>query len=804
MNKTKKNKSTVVRYIVISMWVLFVAGVLSIAAIFMLIAKGKIGYMPPIEELENPKNKYASEIFSSDMKVIGRFFKEKENRVYVSYNELSPYLVKALIATEDIRFTKHSGIDVKALFRAIIKRVILLQSTAGGGSTITQQLAKQLYSPSAENIVERFFQKPIEWVIAVQLERFYTKEEIINMYLNKYDFLNNAVGIQSAASIYFGKSPSELSVEEAATLVGMCKNSSYYNPIRKNERTRGRRNVVLEQMRKAGYITKAEQDSLSQLPLKLHYSRVDHKEGLAPYFREHLRMMMVAPKPERKKYASWQSQKFSDDSLAWETNPLYGWCEKNKKADGTKYNIYTDGLKIYTTIDSRMQQYAEDAVTEHIGHYLQPKFFAEKKGRSTAPFASRIKKEEINNIMRRAMRQSERYIMMKKAGHSAEEIEKAFNTPIEMRVFSWNGPIDTLMSPLDSIRYQKYFLRTGFMAMEAKTGHVKAYVGGVDFKNFQYNMVSDGRRQIGSTIKPFLYTMAMQEGASPDDLSPNVQPRLADENGKIWTPRNASDKRIGEMVTLRWGLANSNNWISANIMSKLSPYAFVRLLHSFGLKNKIDPVISLCLGPAEVSVEEMVTAYSTFSNGGVRVDPLYVTRIEDNLGNVISTFTPNMTEVFGEDAYNKMLPMLRDVIDSGTGARIRVRYGIKAPMGGKTGTTNYNADGWFMAFTPSLVAGTWVGGEDPSIHFDRITQGQGAEMALPIFAMFMKKVYANKELGYSETEDFNMSNQFVATSDEGKYEGDDEIMFGAEEDDDDNSDISVPSSTEVGIDGIFD
>ena len=805
MNTTKKNKGNLVRYIVISMWVLFVAGVLSLATVFMLIAKGKIGYMPPIEELENPKNKYASEIFSSDMEVLGRFFKEKENRVYVSYNELSPYLVKALIATEDIRFTSHSGIDVKALFRAVIKRVILLQSNAGGGSTITQQLAKQLYSPSAENIIERLFQKPIEWVIAVQLERFYTKEEIINMYLNKYDFLNNAVGIQSAASIYFGKSPSELSIEEAATLVGMCKNSSYFNPIRKNERTRGRRNVVLEQMRKAGYITRAEADSLSQLPLKLHYSRVDHKEGLAPYFREHLRMMMVAKKPVRKNYASWQNQKFSDDSLAWETNPLYGWCEKNRKADGSKYNIYTDGLKIYTTIDSRMQKYAEDAVTEHIGHYLQPKFFAEKKGRSTAPFASRIKKEEINNIMRRSMRQSERYIMMKKAGHTAEEIEKAFNTPIEMRVFSWNGPIDTLMSPLDSIRYQKYFLRAGFMVMEAKTGHVKAYVGGVDFKNFQYDMVSEGRRQIGSTIKPFLYTMAMQEGASPDDLSPNVQPRLADENGKIWMPRNASNKRVGEMVTLRWGLANSNNWISANIMSKLSPDAFVRMLHSFGLKNKIDPVISLCLGPAEVSVEEMVTAYSTFSNGGVRVDPLYVTRIEDNLGNVISTFTPTMTEVFGEDAYNKMLPMLRDVIDGGTGARIRFRYGIKAPMGGKTGTTNNNADGWFMAFTPSLVAGTWVGGEDPSIHFDRITQGQGAEMALPIFAMFIKKVYETPELGYSETEDFDMSNQFVATSDEGKYEGEDEVMdYGTDEEDGSGAGEVESPAVEVGIDGIFD
>lgn len=752
--KKKNNRKLNTTYVIRFLWGGFIFGVLALVILFSMIGNGYIGYMPPIEDLENPKDKYASEIYSEDMQVLSRFYQSKNNRVYVGYKEISPYLVQALIATEDARFTEHSGIDVKALFRAIIKRGLFLQKSAGGGSTITQQLAKLYFSPSADNVLERLFQKPIEWVIAVQLERCYTKEEILNMYLNQFDFLNNAVGIQSAAGIYFGTTPDKLKIEEAATLIGMCKNPSYYNPVRHNERSRGRRNTVLNQMYKADYITAAERDSLKNLPLKLKFSRVDHKEGLAPYFREQLRLMMTARKPVRSDYRGWEQQKFVDDSIAWETNPLYGWCEKNRKADGSKYNIYTDGLKIYTTIDSRMQRYAEEAVREHLGGYLQPRFFSEKKGRSYGPFSRSISEKDRAAILERAMKQSDRYRSMQNDGYSESEIRKAFNTPVEMQLFSYNGMIDTIMTPMDSIRYQKSFLRTGFMSMDPHNGHVKAYVGGIDFAHFQYNMVSQGRRQVGSTVKPFLYTLAMEEGFSPCDMELNAQPTLMDESGRPWSPRNSSKARAGEMVTLRWGLANSNNWISARVMSRLSPTSLVRLMHSFGIKNHIDPVISLCLGPSEVSVEEMVTAYSAFSNKGVRVDPLFVTRIEDNHGNVISEFTPVYTEVFSEAAYYKILPMLRDVIDRGTGGRIRFRYGITAPMGGKTGTTNNNSDGWFMAFTPSLVSGVWVGGEDRSIHFDGMGDGQGASMALPIYGLYMQKVYGDKKLGYSQDENF--------------------------------------------------
>ncbi len=755
--KTVVNTSRIIRL----MWCAFGAVVLLVAAAFAMIAWGWIGYMPPIEDLENPKDKFASEIYSSDMEVLGRFYQSKSNRVYVHYNDISPHLVNALIATEDVRFRNHSGIDVKALLRAFVKRGILMQKSAGGGSTITQQLAKLLYSPSAGNVVERLFQKPQEWVIAVQLERFYTKEEIVNMYLNHFDFLNNAVGIQSAAYIYFHTTPDKLKIEEAATLVGMCKNPSYYNPRRFNERTRGRRNTVLNQMYKADYITAAERDSLQALPLELKYTRVDHKEGLAPYFREELRMMMTAKEPKRSNYRGWEAQKFIDDSIAWANNPLYGWCEKNVKADGTKYNIYTDGLKIFTTIDSRMQRYAEEAVEEHLGGYLQPRFFAEKKGRSYGPFSRDITVEERTAILNRAVKQSDRYRTMKADGYSEDDIRKAFDTPVDMQVFTYKGMVDTIMSPLDSIRYQKSFLRTGFMSMDPRTGHVKAYVGGPDFEHFQYDMVSKGRRQVGSTVKPFLYTLAMEEGFTPCDMMLNEQPTLIAEDGKPWTPRNSSKVRIGEMVTLRWGLANSNNWISARLMDKLSPSSLARLMHSFGIRNHIDEVISLCLGPVDVSVEEMVTAYTAFSNKGVRVDPLYVTRIEDNVGNVIAEFTPSMTEVFSEQAYYRVLPMLRDVIDHGTGGRIRFRYGITAPMGGKTGTTNNNSDGWFMAFTPDLVSGTWVGGEDRSIHFDGMGDGQGASMALPIYGLYIQKVYADPELGYSQESDFDVPEEYA-------------------------------------------
>jgi penicillin-binding protein 1A len=760
-----ENSKSILKKIVIICWALFGAGVLFLVMLFALIANGKIGYMPPIEELENPKSKFASVVISSDNVELGRFTQAKENRVYSTYDELSPYLVQALVATEDSRFSEHSGVDVRAILRAVVKTVIFRQRSAGGGSTITQQLAKQLYSPQADNIIERALQKPIEWVIAAKLERLYTKEEIINMYFNKFDFNYNAVGIRTASNVYFGKKPSELTVEEAATLVGMCKNPSLFNPLRRNERTRDRRNVVFQQMEKAGYLSSTQVDSLKQLPLTLSFHKADHKEGLAPYFREYLRSIMRAKKPQRKNYASWQQQKFSEDSLAWETNPLYGWCNKNLKPDGTPYDLTADGLKIYTSIDSRMQQYAEEALTNHLSQVLQPAFFKEKAGRASGPFSKQLSAEEVEASMRRAMMQSERYNYMKHTGASDAEIKKAFNTPVDMQVFTWAGMKDTTMTPMDSIRYQKYFLRAGFMAMDPRTGAVKAYVGGPDFSNFQYDMVTSGRRQVGSTIKPFLYTLAMEEGRTPCDMESNTQPHLVDENGKSWLPRNASHSREGEMVTLRWGLANSNNWISARVMDKLSPYAFVRLLHSFGIRNHIDPVISLCLGPCEVSVEEMVTGYSAFPNKGIRVDPLYVSRIEDNNGNVIAQFAPQMHEVFSESTYFKMLPMLRDVIDGGTGGRIRGRYGITAPMGGKTGTTNNNSDGWFMAFTPSLVSGVWVGGEDRAIRFDNMAQGQGASMALPIYGEFIKRVYADKSLGYSQSEQFDMTNAIDPCSD---------------------------------------
>lgn len=752
--------SKVTKGIIIAFWVLFAAGVGIVALLFTAIANGSIGYMPPVEQLENPIDKYASQVISSDGKVLGSYAHSKDNRIYVNYQDLSPYLVKALIATEDIRFSEHSGIDAQGLFRAVVKRGLLMQKSGGGGSTITQQLAKQLFSPSADNIMERLFQKPIEWVIAVQLERFYTKEEIVNMYLNKFDFLYNAVGIQSAARVYFGTTPKNLKIEEAATLIGMCKNPSYFNPVRQPERTRGRRNTVLEQMEKAGYLSKAECDSLKTLPLTLRFTRMDHKDGPAPYFREYLRLVMMAKKPERKNYASWQSQKFSEDSLAWETNPLYGWCNKNKKADGSNYNIYTDGLKIYTTIDSRMQKYAEEAVQEHFSKTLQPSFFKEKQGRSYAPFSRSVSAGQVDTMMVRAMHQTDRYRELKKSGMKEDEIRKEFKKPVEMRVFTWSGPRDTIMSPLDSIRYHKSFLRTGFMSMDPRSGHVKAYVGGIDYNDFQYDMVNGGRRQIGSTIKPFLYSLAMIEGFSPCDEMLHVQQQLTDENGILWTPRNASAKRIGEKVSIQWGLQNSDNWVTAWLMGQMSPYTFVRLLHSFGLKNHIDPVISVCLGTPDVSVAEMVSAYTTFANRGIRVEPLYVTHIEDPYGNTIANFNPQMSEVLTEEASYKMLYMLRSVMDGGTGSRIRFRYGIKAPMGGKTGTTQNNSDGWFMAFTPSLVSGCWVGGEDRSIHFDRLQDGQGASMALPIYGLYMQKVYADKTLDYSETEDFEVPEQY--------------------------------------------
>jgi len=763
MNKKRNIPSSAARKgstrtIIKWLWISMLSVIAVIALVLILAYNGIIGYMPPVESLKNPTDKFASVVYSADGEELGRYFRNTGNRVYANYDEISQNVIDALIATEDVRFNDHSGIDVKAIMRAAIKTVVMGQKSAGGGSTITQQLAKQLYSPSSDGLMERALQKPIEWMIAVKLERFYSKDEIIKMYLNQFDFLNNAVGIKSAAGVYFGKDADELTVDEAATLVGMVKNPSYYNPLRHNERTRQRRNVVLMQMHKAGMLSEAELQSLQDLPLKLNYHKVDHKEGPAPYFREELRRMLRATKPVKSDYRGWEAQKFIDDSIAWATNPLYGWIEKNPKPDGSHYDLYTDGLKIYTTIDSRMQRYAEEALTGHLRETLQPQFFREKRGVNGAPYTtnrSELSASQLAGLIDHAIKQSDRYRMLKSAGRSEVEIDRVMNTPVDMKVFTYSGPVDTVMSPRDSILYHKHFLRGGFMSMDPRNGHVKAYVGGPNFRFFQYDMVSTGRRQIGSTIKPFLYTYAMEEGYTPCDQFLNEQPTIYDEVGRPWSPRNSGSARVGEMVDLRWALTNSNNWISARLMAQLNPATLVRNMHNFGITNRLDPVISLCLGPCDVSVKEMVTAYSAFANKGLRVDPMFVTAIADSNGNIISEFTPTTHEVISEKAYWRILSILLNVVDSGTGNRLRrAPFNITAQMGGKTGTTNSNSDGWFMAFTPELVSGTWVGGEERYIHFNGMAMGQGAAMALPVYGRYITKVYADPTLPYSQDKRF--------------------------------------------------
>lgn len=742
-----------------ALWTINFCGVALVMLIGVMIYHGYIGYMPPVEGLLNPEDRFASRLFTSDGVEMGRFYQSRNNRVYADYSEISPNVINALIATEDERFMQHSGIDIMALSRVLFKTILLRQKNAGGGSTITQQLAKQLYSPESDGLMDRFIQKPVEWAIAVKLERYYTKEEIIKMYLNQFDFLNNAVGIKTAAHVYFNTTPDSLKIEQAAMLVGMAKNPSLYNPVRTDRKDAavGRRNVVLQQMLKADLITEAECDSLCALPLEVKFTRVDHKDGIAPYFREAVRLMMQAKEPRRGDYPDWDQQRFVDDSIQWATNPLYGWVEKNPKPDGTKYNIYTDGLRIYTSIDSRMQKYAEEAVIDHLKNTLQPQFDREKGSRG--PYttnSAELGQLTPRKLIDRAIRQSERYRVLKNAGMSDAEIMEEFDKPVDMTVFSYDGgQVQKTMSPRDSVVYQKMFLRAGFMSMDPLTGQVKAYVGGPNFHFFQYDMAGVGRRQIGSTVKPFLYTYAFEEGFTPCDMFLNAQPSITLPTGEVWAPRNTGHARIGEMVDLYWALTNSNNWISARLMSELSPSTLARTMHTFGITNHLDPVVSLCLGPCDVSVREMVTAYTAFSNKGLRVDPIYVTKITDNNGNVISEFTPQYTEVMSQEAYFKMVNILQNVINSGTGSRLRrAPYNITAVMGGKTGTTNYNADGWFMGFTPNLVSGVWVGGDERYIHFNRMAQGQGAAMALPIYGLYMKKVYADKSLPYSQTLQF--------------------------------------------------
>ncbi len=771
----KQGKLSIGVKILIGLWIVFFAGVAAVYCIFNMISEGKIGYLPPVEELQNPKNKYASEIYSCDMEVLGRYFKSQENRVYTPYKDLSPYLIDALISTEDSRYMEHSGIDGRALLRVGFKTIILGKNK-GGGSTISQQLAKLLFTEKmAQSKWERAKQKLTEWVIAVKLEKYYTKEEIITMYFNKFDFLNNAVGIKSAAQIYFNKTPKELTIEEAAMLVGMLQNPTQYNPVR--ERTKKacleRRNVVLSQMSVYDKITEAQRDSLSALEITLNYHKVDHKLGLAPYFRERLRIIMTANKPIPSKYPKWMHQKYYEDSLAWETDPLYGWCNKNLKPDGTPYNLYTDGLKIYTTIDSRMQQYAEEAVEEYLGGYLQPLFFKEKSGQKhkKAPFSNQSTQAQVDSILIRSVRQSDRYRGLKAKGMSEKEIMEVFNTPVPTTVFDWKtGSKDTTISPYDSIRYQKSFLRSGLVSINPFNGHVKAYVGGPNFNYFQYDMASVGRRQVGSTIKPFLYALAMEDGMSPCDEVPNVQPQILLPSGEVWEPRNApygeaGKEEVGKMITIKRGLQTSNNWISAYLIKQLGPERFVNLLHSFGLKNQIDPVPSLCLGIADVSVSEMTAAYTAFANKGIQTEPLYVTRIEDNKGNVIANFVPRMNEIFSAETASKMISLLQSVINGGTGVRLRTKrysysFGWETPIAGKTGTTQNNSDGWFMGFVPNLITGVWVGGEDRDIHFDIQRNGQGSATALPIWGTYMNKVMNDTTLGYSRTEPFVVTRKY--------------------------------------------
>lgn len=727
------------------MWRTFFFGILFFYVFFVAVAIGMLGPIPSFEELENPRNNLASEIYSSDQTLLGKFY--IENRTNVEYQQLSPYLVQALIATEDIRFHSHSGVDARGLFRVVFKTFVGGDRSSGGGSTITQQLAKNLF-PRDHDIskLEVVAIKFREWVTAIKLERNYTKEEIIAMYFNTVDFGSQAFGIKSAAKTYFDKEPDSLNIEECALLVGMLQAPSKYNPVRNPENAKGRRFVVLSQMQKYGYITREELDSLKDLPLSTgKFELQDHKSGMATYFREYLRMLMNESEPDPDDYND--DYEFQIAKEQWDNNPLYGWCNKNTKPDGSKYNLYTDGLKIYTTIDARMQRYAEEAVTEHLSKTLQPQFEREVRNARFAPFTSLYKQEDVDKLIDMSKRRSDRYLSMKREGMSDAVIDKAFNTPVPMRVFSWEGEFDTIMSPMDSIRYYKWFLQAGFMAVEPQTGYVKAYVGGINYKHFKFDHVCKSRRQVGSTFKPFVYSVAMGDGQfSPCSKVPLIPVTIELGNGRTWTPKNSGQIKEGEMVTLRYALAGSINWVSAYLIKRSSPEAVIRLARKMGITSPIPAVYAICLGVPELTVYEMVGAQTTYANKGIYTEPIFVTRIEDKDGNVLANFVPRRQEAMSEETAYLMIELMKGVVDGGTSGRIRSTYGIKYPIAGKTGTTDDNSDGWFMGITPELVAGCWVGAEDMQAHFINTAYGQGANMALPIWAIFMQKVYADKTI----------------------------------------------------------
>jgi penicillin-binding protein 1A len=738
-------------------WYVYATGVLAIVLMFFMIAQGWLGFMPSFEDLENPESLLASEVVSSDGVVLGKYF-YKENRSFVSYEEFSPALRNALIATEDVRFFEHSGVDIRGLVR-VVKGILTADSNSGGGSTISQQLAKMLFPrDNLDNKLELIFRKFKEWVIAVKLEKSYTKEEILTMYLNKYDFLNLAVGIKTAAKVYFNTTPDSLRLEQAAMLVGMAKNSSLYNPIRRPELTLSRRNVVLSQMEKYGYISKSEYQSAKALPLNLDYQKVDFKTGLAPYFREYLRQAMNAGKPVKSEYRGWQMQKYIEDSVEWHTNPLYGWCSKNKKSDGTPYNLYRDGIRIITTLDSRMQRYAEEAMTYHLKKNLQPSFKKHLRSLKNQPFSNELSDDAVEKILDQSIKQTERYRLAKSSGKSWDEIKKIFNQPVEMSVFSYKGDRDTILSPLDSMKYYYSILRSSFMSMEVKTGHVKAYVGGPDYAHFMYDMVKEGKRQVGSTVKPFLYTLAMQNGMSPCSKVPNVKQQFILPDGTIWEAKNSDKTKFDDkMVTLKWGLAHSVNQVSAWVMKQFNPQSVADIMKKMGVYSPIDPVPSMFLGTSDITLYEMVGAYGTFANKGVFTQPIFVTRIEDRHGNVISTFRSEKHDAIDENTAYLMTDLMRGVVDAGSGGRLRwsPEYGgFKGQIAAKTGTTQNHSDGWFIGITPQLVNGSWTGAELRSIHFEDLQSGQGARMALPIWGYFMRKVYADRSLPYRDGTEF--------------------------------------------------
>ena len=741
-------------------WILLVTPILLIVLLLLLV--WAFADIPSFEELENPDSKLATQIIAEDGEILNTF--HIENRSFVSYEELSPNLVHAAVATEDIRFYEHSGIDFRSLARVLVKTLLMGDSGQGGGSTITQQLAKTLYpredvSSSIPGVsqMKMVWIKLKEWITAVKLERNYTKNEIMDMYMNAIFFGSNAYGIKAASQTFFSKNPSDLTVEESAMLVGMVNKPTRYNPVLNPDKALVRRNFVIGQMRKAGYITQAECDSITQIPINLAYQIQDHNAGLAPYFRDMLRRIMNAKEPRRSSYPQYED--YVVDSLQWADNQLYGWLNKNKKTDGSSYSLDRDGLRIYTTINYKMQQYAEQAVAEHLGKDLQKSFWRDLRGKSNKPFSDEVDQATVDLLMKQARRWSDRYRVMKARGASDAEIEKSFKEKTQMRVFSWNrkGYADTLMTPNDSIRYYKSHLRAAFMALEPVTGHVKAYVGGPSYRYFKYDNVRQGKRQVGSTIKPFLYTLAMQEGMSPCDKVVNVPQTfiVGTEAEDTWTPKSTDrDEWIGQTVTLKWGLTKSSNNISAYLMKQFGPHAMVEMMRKMGVGSYVPEVPSLCVGSCDLTLYEMVAAYNTYPSKGVFVEPLFVTRIEDNMGNVIGEFNNRKREAVSEQTAYLMANLMQGVVNSGTAIRLRVKYGLKGEMAGKTGTTNDQADGWFIGYTPTLMGGAWVGAEDRQIHFESLALGGGSNMALPIWGIFMKKVMEDGTLGVSEADRF--------------------------------------------------